>query len=150
MSARMSNASREAYPMCGRQMQLGAFSKGWSRGSGGSCSYTSMAAPAIVPAVNASASAGMSTTFPRAVLTRMALAFIMARRSRLMRWVIKTKEQIIIISIGNKLLRKLFSFPFSKSNFLAIMKLDRYDWRDFYDPIYIFRTWCIILRCVFV
>ena len=52
---------------------------------GGSPSKTSMPAPAILPEFKASARAALSTTGPREVLIRMALGFILARRSPLIR-----------------------------------------------------------------
>src|SRR3989454_204110 len=75
--------SRVALPRCGSRTTFSIV-----RSSGvicGSRSYTSSAAPAIVPARNAATRAASSTTSPRAVLIRKAVGFIRANRSALMR-----------------------------------------------------------------
>src|SRR3989454_9032076 len=75
--------SRVALPRCGSKTTFSIARR--SRVICGSRSYTSSAAPAIVPARSAATSAASSTTSPRAVLIRKAVGFIRANRSALMR-----------------------------------------------------------------
>ena len=58
---------------------MGAVSSGSVLPRGGSLSKTSTAAPAMIPLFRASARSRDTTTGPRAMFTRMAVGFILAR-----------------------------------------------------------------------
>src|SRR5574341_1052269 len=64
----------EYQPACGDRMTFGRDSNGESAGTG-SCSRTSRPAPPIRPSLSARQTASVSTTPPRAVLTRRAVGF---------------------------------------------------------------------------